>query len=256
MTERCSRAFRPVPEEAGSHVVLLGGDRLLMAASRAAVPRSCWPIWATSRSWSTSASSRSSKAASPACLCASAVEQRAAPPRPPADPASCPAPRRHRTPPPAPRDRPSCPGAKRRVPGCRSRSVRPRRVGVRRSTTRCRVRRMGRPPAVPHSFALFWSPAGSSSSSGPLGATFASAESSTAKVRTGPGGVSAVSNPNGDAAEPGAPHPAAAVVRMRDVLTGVVPGEVASALRQLDHLRRRVGVLALGEEVVLDPVGE
>jgi len=63
-------AVRPVAEEGGSHVVPLGGDRVLIAAS---APRTAGSsrTWASRRSSWTSASSRSSKAASPvsACCC-------------------------------------------------------------------------------------------------------------------------------------------------------------------------------------------
>ena len=59
--------FRPVPEESGAHVVLLGGDRLLMAADAPAsaalfadLGYEPWSPW-------TSASSRSSRVVSPAC---------------------------------------------------------------------------------------------------------------------------------------------------------------------------------------------
>ena len=53
--------FLPVPEEAGAHVVLLGGGKLLMAAS---APRTAelYRISVWSRFWWTSASSRNSKA--------------------------------------------------------------------------------------------------------------------------------------------------------------------------------------------------
>ena len=54
--------FLPVPEESGAHVVLLGDDRLLMSATRPARP-SCSRTWAGLRSSSTSASTRSSRAA-------------------------------------------------------------------------------------------------------------------------------------------------------------------------------------------------
>jgi dimethylargininase len=50
-------SLRTVPEEAGSHVVLLGGNRVLMAAS---APRSAelFQDWGSTRCWSTSRSSR------------------------------------------------------------------------------------------------------------------------------------------------------------------------------------------------------
>jgi hypothetical protein len=58
-------AVRPVAEEGGSHVVPLGGDRVLIAAS---APRTAGLLedLASRRSSWTSASSRSSRAASPA----------------------------------------------------------------------------------------------------------------------------------------------------------------------------------------------
>ena len=55
--------FLPVPEEAGSHVVLLGGETVLMSTSAPRRPRSC-SSRADSASWPpTSPSSRSSRAA-------------------------------------------------------------------------------------------------------------------------------------------------------------------------------------------------
>ena len=58
-------AVRPVAEEGGSHVVPLGGDRVLIAASAPAPPNSLTTGPSHWSSW-TSASSRSSKAVSPA----------------------------------------------------------------------------------------------------------------------------------------------------------------------------------------------
>jgi len=58
-------AVRPVEEEGGCHVVPLGGDRVLIAAS---APRTADLLddLGFTRSWWTSANSRNSKAASPA----------------------------------------------------------------------------------------------------------------------------------------------------------------------------------------------
>ena len=65
--------FLAVPEESGSHVVLLGGNRLLMSDD-CPRRRRCSPTSATSRCSSRSASSSSWKAASPACRCASGAD--------------------------------------------------------------------------------------------------------------------------------------------------------------------------------------
>ena len=58
-------AVRPVTEQDGCHVVPLGGDRVQSPRPRPAPPGSLM-TWASHRSSWTSASSRSSKAASPA----------------------------------------------------------------------------------------------------------------------------------------------------------------------------------------------
>ena len=67
--------FRPMPEEAGSHVVDLGDGRLLMAAS---APRSAELIadFGYTPSRLTSRSSRSWRAASPACRCGCGLRPR------------------------------------------------------------------------------------------------------------------------------------------------------------------------------------